>query len=590
MLESLTSNVFNYHKLTAEEQKKRGILGRLVGIIADYKNPTRNGRKYSEKLWEKVFDSDIMKEKIANRCCFGELGHPEDRTEIDMSKIAICLAETPKKGSDGNLHGVFDILDTPNGRILKALCDYGCNIGISSRGSGDLYYDETGTEAVDPDTYECECWDAVLLPAVKTARLEYVSESLHNNKSLKRALTESLEKASPVDRAIMEETLQNLNIEIEEPKNYKFNVLLESGKSVTCSIRSKLVKSLNEAYDRVKSIYPDAVEYELEEDMDEHICEKCHEAEGTTEYNGKFYCEECAATLTLDDINKNIIGENLTIDEANKPINDGLLNELQSALKENQDLKIQVAQLQEQLSVCYAKETRSNELLEKYSTQIDSLKANKEVISTKADKQLTEELARCNAKLTSKDRVIKELNQTIDSLKESATKYEERLGKSQVTVDNLQENISSINSTLNETVALNESLQQQNEQLVQDKAALDNDIKLLNEKLNRLKTTAKTYKAAADEGADRYIQLQATRLGITPNEIKNRLAESYTFDDIDNVCNTLQQYNLNISNLPFDIKKVNSGKIKFTEGVEKIVPRNEADEIDDDLFRLANLK
>lgn len=589
MLESLTSNVFNYHKLTAEEQAKRGILGRLVGIIADYKNPTRNGRKYSEKLWEKVFDDDIMKEKIANRCCFGELGHPEDRTEIDMSKIAICLAEVPKKGSDGNLHGVFDILDTPNGRILKALCDYGCNIGISSRGSGDLYYDETGSEAVDPSTYECECWDAVLLPAVKTARLKYVTESLNNDKSLKQVLTESLEKATPNDRAIMEETLQNLHIDIEEPKTYKFNVVLENGKSINYSIKSKRVNSLVEALDRVKSTYPCAKSYDLIEDVDEeHVCEKCHAAEGTIEDSGKFYCEKCAATLKLNDINKNIIGENLNIVEASKAFNGGLLDELQSALTSNQELKTQVAQLQEQLSLCYAKETKTTELLEKYSSQIDSLKRINE--STTANKKLNEELASCKAKITAKDNVIKELNSKIESLRESVNEYEVRLGNNQNTVDNLQGNISSINSTLNETVALNESLRQENAQLLQSKDSLDNDIKLLNEKFNRLKTTANRYKAAANEGADRYIQLQATRLGITPNEIKNRLAESYTFDDIDNVCNTLQQYNLNISNLPFDIKQVNSGKIKFTEGVDKIVPRNEADEIDDDLFRLANLK
>lgn len=97
-----------------------------------------------------------MKEKIANRCLFGEMGHPVDREETDPEKIAICLAEQPKIGKDGKIYGVFDILDTPNGRILKSLCDYGCNIGVSSRGSGDLITDYDGNEAVDPETYNCE--------------------------------------------------------------------------------------------------------------------------------------------------------------------------------------------------------------------------------------------------------------------------------------------------------------------------------------------------------------------------------------------------------------------------------------------------
>lgn len=50
MLESFTSNKFEYRKLTESEQKARGILGRLVGVIADTSAPTRNGRKYSSKL------------------------------------------------------------------------------------------------------------------------------------------------------------------------------------------------------------------------------------------------------------------------------------------------------------------------------------------------------------------------------------------------------------------------------------------------------------------------------------------------------------------------------------------------------------
>lgn len=219
MLESFNTDAFTYKRLTEEEQNKRGILGRLVGVIADTVNPTRNNRKYSASLWEKVFEDPIMKERIENRCCFGELGHPADREETDMEKIALCLAEQPKKGKDGKLYGVFDILSTPNGRILKTLCDYGCNIGISSRGSGDLYTDENGDESVDEDTYDCQGFDAVLIPAVKEARLEYVTESLNKvrySKSLKEKLQESLSKASEDDKKVMKESLDTLGITLNE--------------------------------------------------------------------------------------------------------------------------------------------------------------------------------------------------------------------------------------------------------------------------------------------------------------------------------------------------------------------------------------
>ena len=50
MLEELKSNTLEYKKLTQDEMERRGILGRLAGIIADTKNPTRNGRQYSSEL------------------------------------------------------------------------------------------------------------------------------------------------------------------------------------------------------------------------------------------------------------------------------------------------------------------------------------------------------------------------------------------------------------------------------------------------------------------------------------------------------------------------------------------------------------
>ena len=194
--------------LSEEEKASRHILGRLYGPIATCKGSTRNGRKYNKQLWENALKDEVFNEKVANKSLFLELGHPADREETDMEKIALCLAEVPKKGSDGKLRAVFDILNTPNGRILKSLCDYGSILGVSSRGQGDLITDENGDEAVDPDTYECECWDIVLVPAVESARMQYVTEGLNTKAvKMKQALNESLNSASEEERKIMEKTL-----------------------------------------------------------------------------------------------------------------------------------------------------------------------------------------------------------------------------------------------------------------------------------------------------------------------------------------------------------------------------------------------
>lgn len=129
------------------------------------------------------------------------------------------MPEKPKKGKDGKLYAKFDILDTPNGRIVYTLAKYGYKLGVSSRGNGDVYEAYDGKEHVDPKSYELKAFDIVLLPAVKSARLA-LKESI-NNKTFKQAIRESLESASKDEKDIMIESLNNLNIDYKLPRGRK---------------------------------------------------------------------------------------------------------------------------------------------------------------------------------------------------------------------------------------------------------------------------------------------------------------------------------------------------------------------------------
>lgn len=152
--------------LSEEEKTARHILGRLYGPIATCKESTRNGRLYNKPLWEKALVDEIFLEKVATKALFLELGHPADREETDIKQACACIPEVPRI-VDNDLYAYVDILDTPNGRLLKTLVDYGFVPGISSRGSGDLMENDE----VDPETFFLETWDIVQLPAVKKARL-----------------------------------------------------------------------------------------------------------------------------------------------------------------------------------------------------------------------------------------------------------------------------------------------------------------------------------------------------------------------------------------------------------------------------------
>ena len=216
MLKKISRNEkLTFQELSPEEKEARGILGRLSGPIAGFTKPTRNGRKYTEELWEKAFDNDLVKEMFKNGGLPGELDHPADREQTDPTKIAIMMHEPPRKDDSGHLIATVDILNTPCGQIAYQLAKYGFNFGISSRGTGDVYDDGEG-EVVDPESYQLNAFDLVLIPACEDARLN-MQESLDvKNKNLKVALAESLKKANSADRKIMKDTLKDLNIKLDE--------------------------------------------------------------------------------------------------------------------------------------------------------------------------------------------------------------------------------------------------------------------------------------------------------------------------------------------------------------------------------------
>ena len=179
--------------LEGVQSKTQGCLGTLRGPCADFKNPTRNGNFYSRKLWVNVFNSDLVKESLEDLVLIGELDHPGDRLETRLKYSAIVMTDYEFDDDKGVLIGTFDILDTPQGRILRSLLDYGCKIGVSSRGEGDVTED-IDKSVVDEDSYYFVGFDAVCLPAVKKAKPS-LNESL-KRKSLKESLESQISSAA----------------------------------------------------------------------------------------------------------------------------------------------------------------------------------------------------------------------------------------------------------------------------------------------------------------------------------------------------------------------------------------------------------
>lgn len=181
---------------------KAKILGKLKGIIASAKEPSRNGRKYTESFWDTLFNSDLFKEGLENKVYGGCLYHPDDAEEYSQihldDRSAVVLTDVKKDNLD--YIGTFEILPTKAGQCLRNLLDIGCIFGVSSRGLAD--YDSEVFDENIASNYDLITWDLVAFPGIKSCRLHEigaVAESFNRNKNKVRIM-EKLNTLSEKDK------------------------------------------------------------------------------------------------------------------------------------------------------------------------------------------------------------------------------------------------------------------------------------------------------------------------------------------------------------------------------------------------------
>ena len=595
--------------LSEEEKASRHILGRLYGPIATTKEKTRNGRGYNKELWEKALSDEIFREKIANKSLFLELGHPLDREETDMEKVCACIPEMPKI-VDGDLYAYVDILDTNNGRLLKTLCDYGFVPGISSRGSGDIM----SNDEVDPETFFLETWDIVQLPAVKKARLA-MCESL-GNKTLTMALRESLEKASAEEQEEIKDTLSKLNItlgeEAVEPEDIRVvdeysDLLLEETdeeevvedevieeEPIETSEETDeeeveenngytvkaLIKSLEDYEDdfnvEFKPIVIDEKEYEitsLEFDDSEDgkvvvsIGYNLPEVEETEEEDNKLPEDENPEVEVEVNSEDEPVAEE-EVEDSEEAVDDGdeeVFESLKEMVRQKDLLENEVRDLKNQKTVSDAEVKGLKEELEKYKSgfmRVSELASK----STRLEK----EVKSLNEQLVAKDTDLKDLQTKI----EKQTRLTESRNANEAKVKALTEKLVAVQTEAENTE------KDFNKKLEESRNAAQKNAKV-----------AKAYKSKYEAVLERYVTSKASMLGVRATDITSRLAESYTLDDIDQVCEDLLDMGRPAFGLGLGKPKVKINESKsITKNVNKPLDPNNGYEIDDDLLILAGLK
>lgn len=147
----------------AAQVPEGAVIGTFEGKCADSVE-NNNVMTLPKELWQKLFDSDEFKHFIELGHYIGFLGHPEDPGCQEFKDACIVMKEG-HVDPDGQVYGKFDLVNTPVGRIVKALIDAGVQFGISVRGAGDVASDGY----VDPDTFIFRGFDLVAFPAYDSA-------------------------------------------------------------------------------------------------------------------------------------------------------------------------------------------------------------------------------------------------------------------------------------------------------------------------------------------------------------------------------------------------------------------------------------
>lgn len=155
---------------TTQEGTKSFMIG---GTFMQSNKPNRNNRIYSKSIMEREVNRYIDEYVKQNRA-LGELSHPANRINIDPERACHLITELRFDGND--VIGKAKVLETPAGKIVKALLSEGVKVGMSSRALGSLKKRPDGINEVQSD-FSLKCVDCVVDPSAHDAWVTALHES-----------------------------------------------------------------------------------------------------------------------------------------------------------------------------------------------------------------------------------------------------------------------------------------------------------------------------------------------------------------------------------------------------------------------------
>lgn len=553
------------------ENKRPGVLREIKGPVAEYGKKNRNGRMYSEKLWDKVLSNSYVKEQLNYNTLYGEANHPESRYEIDFGRVSHMIREMWKVPATDQIYATIDILDTPLGRILNTLYEAGGILGYSSRAGGTLKQKKDYIE-VDENTYNFITFDAVPFPSVQSAR----------------------------PNEIVESGIQELNELSEETHNELCKIINES-RSTNREIIKDFIYSL-EGYDvsREKKLFE---EEQTEEETEVRENVKNEAIDKTTMSLLK---ESSSRINNLKASNQILIATKESLEKSNKILSDNL----DSALAKVSEMAKESDNLKEQINESKTKENNTIVELSKRIKELESEIADKEVDleyldslkeGVKAIKYENDSLRLNESYYEEELKTLRESSNEVSELKcqlkeayaeiskmiaESADS-ESHVASLDESVSKLSEEKDSLMRDYDSLVKENESLLKENQELTKEKerliiesaktdeqteevsylrtenSKLESEIDFLNESAYIAKTEADRYK-------QELLSVICDSYGLSVDSVKGMLDEDFTKSDIYCVCEEMVKHTNGTPMIIGESQNYSNNKVNETGSTPKV--------------------
>ena len=251
------------------------LIGKVRGCMAPIGVYSRNHRIYENNHWPKALANPMLRERLENRRLYGMPSHmnqpinDEDFREGRISHIVSVLEVRNDENGNPFLYGEFDILDTPAGRILKAMYEGGAGIYVSTRAAGRLLPipGDSVNKRVDPDSYFLSGIDCVLNPGFLQAKPAFESV---DPTPLVNMTSEGVDKTAETQDTTMnkvsEVVKESLNIETSIEENETLAHLSSQLTKLT-KIVEKVVGDVYELPENVDSIEEGRKPGESDEEM-----------------------------------------------------------------------------------------------------------------------------------------------------------------------------------------------------------------------------------------------------------------------------------------------------------------------------------